>query len=428
MTEDSHPPAAAGAASTTKKHHKSHKKQPARPAAPKTPPPMDPKDAQGIFQALHAEADKLLTSGHYEESLDRFNRALEINPGNCDCMVSRSKVFMMMGDPVAALHDVDDVIRRLEAGDGSTGQQQQGGEGQEGSGPSFPPGIPLSTKHPAYIRALLQKAEALYARGDFEESLVLYHRGRRMRPEMESFHTGVIKATESIRAAVAMLDVASLREKREVEKAKVAGTLAQKSGGNGTTATGGPVAPAGGATAGRRSVLKKPTTATVNPSKPPSAQPRNPSQPQKSVIHPSGAPSKAGTPPAVPAQPTTTNIVPLPAIQQQSQSQQQQQQQPSKQTQERNLLEDLYEDKSFLEELASDERFMIHAGFGEVGPLVREALGYLQGRVEFWRQRNPFGVSAAAVNSSLDASNGGGGGGKVVSHGGMVGVDRGGAQ
>lgn len=48
------------------------------------------------------------------------------------------------------------------------------------------------------IPAIFQKAEALYHLGDFEHSLMYYHRGLKIRPELEEFRLGVQKAQEAI--------------------------------------------------------------------------------------------------------------------------------------------------------------------------------------------------------------------------------------
>lgn len=45
---------------------------------------------------------------------------------------------------------------------------------------------------------ILQKAEALYHLGDFEHALMYYHRGLRIRPEMQEFRLGVQKSKEAI--------------------------------------------------------------------------------------------------------------------------------------------------------------------------------------------------------------------------------------
>jgi hypothetical protein len=50
--------------------------------------------------------------------------------------------------------------------------------------------------------AIYQKAEALYHLGDFEHSLVFYHRGLHVRPELEQFRLGVQKAREAIENAI----------------------------------------------------------------------------------------------------------------------------------------------------------------------------------------------------------------------------------
>jgi hypothetical protein len=50
----------------------------------------------------------------------------------------------------------------------------------------------------AVVVAIFQKAEALYHLGDFEHSLMFYHRGLRLRPELAGFRLGVQKAQEAI--------------------------------------------------------------------------------------------------------------------------------------------------------------------------------------------------------------------------------------
>lgn len=49
-----------------------------------------------------------------------------------------------------------------------------------------------------YLIGILQKAEALYHLGDFEHALMYYHRGLRIRPEMQEFRLGVQKSKEAI--------------------------------------------------------------------------------------------------------------------------------------------------------------------------------------------------------------------------------------
>jgi tetratricopeptide repeat protein 25 len=45
---------------------------------------------------------------------------------------------------------------------------------------------------------LYQKAEALYAMGEFELALMFYHRGKKLRPDLREFQLGINKAQEAI--------------------------------------------------------------------------------------------------------------------------------------------------------------------------------------------------------------------------------------
>ncbi len=48
------------------------------------------------------------------------------------------------------------------------------------------------------FQGILQKADALYSKGDFEHALVFYHRGNKLRPEVQSFRLGIQKSQEAI--------------------------------------------------------------------------------------------------------------------------------------------------------------------------------------------------------------------------------------
>lgn len=52
------------------------------------------------------------------------------------------------------------------------------------------------------IRAIYQKAEALYFLGQFELSLMFFHRGFRLRPELNNFRLGVQKTQEAIEKTI----------------------------------------------------------------------------------------------------------------------------------------------------------------------------------------------------------------------------------
>lgn len=57
----------------------------------------------------------------------------------------------------------------------------------------LPPPLPQMS-----FQGLYQKAETLYTMGDFEFALVFYHRGRRLRPDLQKFTLGIEKAQEAI--------------------------------------------------------------------------------------------------------------------------------------------------------------------------------------------------------------------------------------
>jgi tetratricopeptide (TPR) repeat protein len=49
-----------------------------------------------------------------------------------------------------------------------------------------------------FTKGLYQKAEALYAMGEFELALVFYHRGKKLRGDVKEFQLGINKAQEAI--------------------------------------------------------------------------------------------------------------------------------------------------------------------------------------------------------------------------------------
>lgn len=82
--------------------------------------------------------------------------------------MARSKCYLLLGEPRSALADAEAALQ-------------------------------LDPKH---VQALLHKAEALYYCGEFELSLVHYHRGLRTRPDLHAFRLGVQKAQVSCNMVV----------------------------------------------------------------------------------------------------------------------------------------------------------------------------------------------------------------------------------
>jgi tetratricopeptide repeat protein 25 len=55
---------------------------------------------------------------------------------------------------------------------------------------------------PGFFKGIYQKAEALYQKGDFEMSLVYFHRGNVVRPDGSEFRLGIQKAREAIHNSI----------------------------------------------------------------------------------------------------------------------------------------------------------------------------------------------------------------------------------
>ncbi|PIK43821.1 putative tetratricopeptide repeat protein 25 isoform X2 [Apostichopus japonicus] len=116
------------------------------------------------FPIYVAEGDVLFKQGEYEKAVESYTTALEIEPNDKNCLVARSKCHLKLGDAKAALKDAEAAL-------------EDDGE---------------------FNKGLYQKAEALYQSGDFEMSLVFYHRGNKLRPELQEFRLGIQKAQEAI--------------------------------------------------------------------------------------------------------------------------------------------------------------------------------------------------------------------------------------
>lgn len=87
-----------------------------------------------------------------------------MSPGDQGALIARSKCYLQLGEPEKALADAETALD-------------------------------LDKNN---IRAIYQKAEALYYLGKFEHSLMFFHRGLKLRPELNNFRLGVQKTQEAI--------------------------------------------------------------------------------------------------------------------------------------------------------------------------------------------------------------------------------------
>ncbi|KAM6993693.1 outer dynein arm-docking complex subunit 4 [Passerculus sandwichensis] len=109
-------------------------------------------------------------------------QALKLRGADKHCLITRSKCFLRLGDTENSLKDAE---ASLQIDD-------------------------------TFYEGLYQKAESLYAMGDFEFALVFYHRGRRLRPDLHKFLLGIHKAEEAIINCIGNPSTVKLENKEEL--------------------------------------------------------------------------------------------------------------------------------------------------------------------------------------------------------------------
>ncbi|KAJ3279471.1 Tetratricopeptide repeat protein 25, partial [Borealophlyctis nickersoniae] len=242
---------------------------------------------------------------NYPAAIAMYTRALSIRPSDAHCLSCRARCLTLTGDHVSAIRDADAAL----------------------------------AIDPDSVAASIAKADALYASGEFENALVVYHRGAARRSDVDEFTAGVGRCRDAIMKAVGMIDVDKLR--------------------SGAVVVAKPTKPGGAShvvTPQNRAKPLAPRYSTATPS-----------------ARRGGGGGGGG------AADRAKSAHPRPGTA------------DATETLERILLEDLYEDRVFLHSLFHDPSIM-RAANGEVGALVKEGCAYLDGRVEFWRQTNPAGV------------------------------------
>ncbi|RNA02032.1 tetratricopeptide repeat 25 [Brachionus plicatilis] len=114
--------------------------------------------------ALMGEGEKFFRDQLYDKAIQCYTEALELSPGNINALVERSTCYLKIGKNELALADAEESLK----------------ENKE------------------FTKGLYQKAEALYAMGEFELALVFYHRGKKLRGDVREFQLGINKAQEAI--------------------------------------------------------------------------------------------------------------------------------------------------------------------------------------------------------------------------------------
>ncbi|KAL5010823.1 hypothetical protein ScPMuIL_013128 [Solemya velum] len=119
---------------------------------------------KSTFEIYKAEAENLSKQGEYRKAIDSFTMALELQSDEKNCLVARSRCYLQLGDTKSALADAEASLNEDKT----------------------------------FHRGVYQKAQSLYFQGDFEMALVYYHRGLKLRPELDEFRLGIQKAQEAI--------------------------------------------------------------------------------------------------------------------------------------------------------------------------------------------------------------------------------------
>uniref|UniRef100_A0A8C1WSZ8 Outer dynein arm-docking complex subunit 4 n=1 Tax=Cyprinus carpio TaxID=7962 RepID=A0A8C1WSZ8_CYPCA len=145
----------------------------------------DNEEGQGpksTFSTYVAEGDQLFQKGEYVKAIESFSTALSLQPDDKNCLVARSRCYLKLGDAESALKDAESSLQ----------------------------------DNKDFFKGLYQKAEALYTMGNFEFALVYYHRGNKLRPELQEFRLGIQKAQEAIDNSVGSPSSVKLENKGDL--------------------------------------------------------------------------------------------------------------------------------------------------------------------------------------------------------------------
>ncbi|CAM2108781.1 unnamed protein product [Caretta caretta] len=143
---------------------------------------MEGAGLSGTFSSLMAEGALLSRRGEHGKALASFTNALQVKAGDKHGLVARSVCYLKLGDTENSLRDAEASLQNDQT----------------------------------FSKGLYQKAETLYTMGDFEFALVYYHRGHKLRPELQEFRLGIQKAQEAIDNSVGSPSSVKLENKGDL--------------------------------------------------------------------------------------------------------------------------------------------------------------------------------------------------------------------
>lgn len=120
------------------------------------------------FEICQSEGNTFRGMGMYKKAVNSYSRALMMKPRHKSVLLARSQCYQQIGDNDLALADANDIV----------------------------------AQDAASVKGLLQKADVFYQMGQFEYSLMLYHRGYKLRPEIQGFRLGIQKSKEAIENSI----------------------------------------------------------------------------------------------------------------------------------------------------------------------------------------------------------------------------------
>nr|XP_004552359.2 tetratricopeptide repeat protein 25 isoform X1 [Maylandia zebra] len=154
---------------------------------------LEDQQSKGVFATLMADGKWMYQAGEYKKAIDSFTEALALKPSDKQCFVARSRCYLKMGGFDNALRDAEASLKRDNS----------------------------------FFEGLYLKAEALYYMGEFEFALVFYHRGHKLRPQMQEFRLGIQKAQEAIENSVGSPSNVKLEIKGDLSFLNIGGERAK---------------------------------------------------------------------------------------------------------------------------------------------------------------------------------------------------------
>lgn len=122
----------------------------------------------GSIAGYLAEADIHSKRGDWSRASDSYSKVIKLDANNKQALIGRTKCYIALGQPDLAIKDVDKIL----------------------------------AVDKFFYKGIFQKAEALFSAGAFEHALIYYHRGHKLRADLDDFRLGIQKCQEAIDLAL----------------------------------------------------------------------------------------------------------------------------------------------------------------------------------------------------------------------------------